>query len=745
VSKFFLRFFLIVLIVSISAIIFLSYFVIETDKFDGLIKSKANEVNRYITIGFQKTKIHLNPTKLNLVVKLQNPKILVKNNEIILSKLDLFLSLRSFFTSDFLLKRAEVAFAKNDIKDLTKITNIFLPKIINKQVNKIFHKGNLEGEFIIPFESDGSIGKDYGFSGKVSDASINLTKKFSIKKLTTEINHTKDVDGHGFKITIREGFIYNLELTDSIINLKLKKNETKVKSLLRTKGKLDFPEIKTILTLFALNTNDLKDINGTVDLKTNINFDLSKQFKVKNLSYSTEGDIAHLEIHTEERRIIKEYLPGFDPKIILKDTNIKLVNFESNNTIELNGFIKVKDYFDNFKIKEIYNYSDKSFDINGIIDLTNSKVKVSRLNYNKDYGKKSELNFDVNFVLDKYYNIHKLNFLADKTKISLSRIKLNKNFEVKDFKKLEIKTYENEIKNNDFLVKKSEKVTMSGEVFDAQPLLKSLYKKSDKKIFDKNFSSEIQINLNKALTGTNDDVSNFAMIASINSGSFNKLSLKGNFSEDEIVEMSIYQVDKDKKTLQVISDRARPFIKNFDFIKGFEGGKLEYESIISKEASNSNLTITDFRVSKVPALAQLLTLASLQGIADTLSGEGIRFESFEMKSNSKGNVLNIEDVLAIGPAVSILLEGYIDKGITVSLRGTLVPATKLNSIIASIPVVGDILVGKKTGEGVVGVSFKMKGPPKNIKTTVNPIKTLTPRFIVRALEKMKKKKKDKAK
>ena len=73
------------------------------------------------------------------------------------------------------------------------------------------------------------------------------------------------------------------------------------------------------------------------------------------------------------------------------------------------------------------------------------------------------------------------------------------------------------------------------------------------------------------------------------------------------------------------------------------------------------------------------------------------------------------------------------------------PATKLNAIIASIPVVGDILVGKKTGEGVVGVSFKMKGPPKDIKTTVNPIKTLTPRFIVRAVEKMKMKKKEKIK
>ena len=79
------------------------------------------------------------------------------------------------------------------------------------------------------------------------------------------------------------------------------------------------------------------------------------------------------------------------------------------------------------------------------------------------------------------------------------------------------------------------------------------------------------------------------------------------------------------------------------------------------------------------------------------------------------------------------------------MRGTLVPATKLNSIIAKIPVVGSILVGKKAGEGVVGVSFKMKGPPKNIKTTVNPIKTLTPRFIVRALEKIKKQKKKETK
>ena len=84
------------------------------------------------------------------------------------------------------------------------------------------------------------------------------------------------------------------------------------------------------------------------------------------------------------------------------------------------------------------------------------------------------------------------------------------------------------------------------------------------------------------------------------------------------------------------------------------------------------------------------------------------------------------------------MSGYTEIGKLVSLRGTLVPATTINKTIASIPILGDVLVGKKIGEGVFGVSFKIKGPPKKLQTNVNPIKTLTPRFITRTLEKIKK-------
>ena len=121
-----------------------------------------------------------------------------------------------------------------------------------------------------------------------------------------------------------------------------------------------------------------------------------------------------------------------------------------------------------------------------------------------------------------------------------------------------------------------------------------------------------------------------------------------------------------------------------------------------------------------------------------LTGEGIRFTDFEMRFSNDKKLMTIEELYAIGPAISLLMEGYIQADELISLRGTLVPATTINRSIASIPLIGDLLIGKKVGEGVFGVSFKVKGPPKDLETTVNPIKTLTPRFITRTLEKIKK-------
>ena len=737
-----LKFFLIILFLITLGTLALSYFGLETNRFDNIIKSKTNEINKNVRFDFNKTKIYLNIKELNLVIKLQNPKILVKKNEIKLSTFDIYLSIRSFYTSDFLIEKTIISFEKNNIKDITKVTSIFIPRIINKQLDKIFSKGTIEGQILIPFNDDGKISNNYEFKGKIINSTINFGKDYEINNLTTEISYGDKSINEGFVAKIKKGNLFDLDLDNSTINLKITEKYKRIKSELYTKGLVNSAKIKKFASLFKINLDQYNKINGKINLKTNINFNLNNNFKIKDLNYLVEGNLEKLEIETKKNEKIKKYLPEYNSKINFKDVVIKIKQSKPNQSATLKGFFKIGDKFDTFSIDQNFNYNTKAFNIKGNIDLT-SYLIIPNLNYTKNNEKKSEIIFNIKSILDKNYNIESLTFLEDKTKIYISNIKLNKNLQIDDFSKINVKTFSSGTKNNDFVVERKKEIKILGKVFDAKPILQSLYKKSSKKTLSKKFKSKIKINFDKTLTGTGDDVSNFALIANINKGSFNKLNLKGSFSETEIVELSIYQINENKKTFHLISDRARPFIKHFDFIKGFEGGKLEYVSIIEKGKDSSNLSIINFKVSEVPALAKLLTLASLQGIADTLSGEGIRFDSFEMKSNSDKDILNIEEALATGPAVSILLDGYVDKGKTVSLRGTLVPATKLNSIIASIPVVGDILVGKKSGDGVVGVSFKMKGPPKNIKTTVNPIKTLTPRFILRALEKIKNKEKTK--
>ena len=71
-----------------------------------------------------------------------------------------------------------------------------------------------------------------------------------------------------------------------------------------------------------------------------------------------------------------------------------------------------------------------------------------------------------------------------------------------------------------------------------------------------------------------------------------------------------------------------------------------------------------------------------------------------MNFNNKSKLMTIDEIHAIGPAISILMSGYIESEKLVSLRGTLVPATTLNKIIGSLPLIGNILVGKKVGNKV---------------------------------------------
>jgi hypothetical protein len=282
---------------------------------------------------------------------------------------------------------------------------------------------------------------------------------------------------------------------------------------------------------------------------------------------------------------------------------------------------------------------------------------------------------------------------------------------------------------------------LKGSSLNVDPIITSLLESKDDQqlnIFKENI--KISLNVSDVYLDNNNFIKNFKGKLEFIDNKVDQADISALFDNNKNITFSINTKD-DEKITTLFSSKAKPLVKRYKFIKGFEDsneGYLDFYSSKKNGISKSKLIIDNFKVKEIPALAKILSLASLQGIADLLTGEGIRFTDFEMNFTNKGKLMTIDELYAIGPAISILIDGYIEEDNLISLRGTLVPATTINRSIASIPLIGDLLVGKKVGEGVFGVSFKVKGPPKKLETIVNPIKTLTPRFITRTLEKIKK-------
>ena len=228
------------------------------------------------------------------------------------------------------------------------------------------------------------------------------------------------------------------------------------------------------------------------------------------------------------------------------------------------------------------------------------------------------------------------------------------------------------------------------------------------------------------------------MLRAHENGKFVKVSSKGDFGNDQFLDISIKSDIKNKKKyLEIYSDSPQPLLSEYSFFKGLSDGILTFSSIIEEEGSSSKLIIDNFKVVNAPGVVKLLALADFGGLADLAEGEGLSFDKMEINMASNKGFIKLNELYAVGPSISVLMEGYKEDNGLVSLRGTLVPAKNLNKLLSKIPVIGKIIIPKEIGEGLFGVSFKMKGKPGKIKTTINPLKTLTPRFITKALEKSK--------
>ena len=331
--------------------------------------------------------------------------------------------------------------------------------------------------------------------------------------------------------------------------------------------------------------------------------------------------------------------------------------------------------------------------------------------------------------------INELKLLEGENSIIVEDIAF-KNNKLLSLKKISVKTNKDGNINNNFFILYDKKITIKGAKFDASNLPKILNNSASNDNFSE-INKDIEIDFKNIIAPLSENLKNFKLIGKIEKGKFIKISSKGDFGNNNFLDITMKKNTKDKKKyLEIYSDLTKPLLTEYSFFKGLNGGKLLFSSVIDDNDTISKLKIENFTVTNAPGMVQLLSLADLGGLADLAEGEGLSFDLLEIKMEKKNDLLKLNEILALGPSISVLMEGYQSPAVT-SLRGTLVPAKTLNKMISKIPVLGEIIIPKEVGEGLFGISFKMKGPPGKIKTTINPIRTITPRFIQKIIDRNK--------
>ncbi len=706
---------------------------LETKRFNPIIIEQVKKHNKDLNLDIKKVKVYLHIGIANLKnpklrISSKNPTLILDKNKIEFKILETEIDIFSYFKDNFVIEDFSFITKDNKINDLISIAALEKPSLII--YNIFIKKGYANFSGFLNFDKDGKI-KNYKLDGKIKNAELKYNKKYHLNNINFYFTNEK-------RGTIIDNAEFNykkikfLSERISIINTERINVEGDIKS---EKVSINLNKFKD---LFEKDLNFIKDQEIKFETKNKFSFKINKR-EINELKYSSEINLENITLNPKNN-LFKNYFKNYKDFISLKNNSLKL-NYENEN-INIEGRSEYSFDTSYDKIKYKINQEQSWYNFFTTINFDNNSINIKPISYSKDKNKKSSLELNGSYK-KLQYKFNEIIYNEGKNFFKAKDLILDKNLKILEINKVSIDYLNDNDKQNKIDIEKDlTHYNVTGKSFDSYKLINDILLSDSEKNFLDNFNLKGQTKFMIFITKVYLDDKSFSknLIGDllIKNNKVNNLKLTSDFENNGKFKLEIKNLANKKKTTSFYSDNAEPFVKHFSFIKGFKEGRIDFFSVKEKNHSNSNLNIFDFKVKEMPALTKLLSLASLQGIADIMTGEGIRFDLFDMKFTNKKDTMVIDEIYSIGQAISILMSGYIENDNLVSLRGTLVPATTINKTIAKIPILGEILIGKKTGEGVFGVSFKIKCPPKDLKTTVNPIKTLTPRFITRTLEKIKK-------
>lgn len=662
--------------------------------------------------------------------------------------------------------KAKVKLDNLTVKNLVEVWPSNYASEARKGLTKNLSKGIIEditfsGKYLFSdLTFNNRISESLNIFGNVKNADIKFNERFpKIQDVSSFINY----DGNNLVADIKKARFSNFKIGKSFLELENINDEVAIIKI-KGSGKGEVNELKPLLhgitrkrdDEFFYNTHEIAadaeiefnyidNINNGFDPNV-VKLDMKGVLKNAYVAKAIKGidfvaEKLDLIVNTEGLTISGKGIANDNSPSEIK----AFVGFEKKNHYEISVKSKAQAAGLNNTIKTITEYINGELDL----DLNFKSIDESQIFTSKIGLNNSKIYFP-------YLSIDKAN--GEFAQLSLfGRLISGKAIEIAEFSLL----------GNNLSAEGNAIVSLNDKVADEFYVSKLLSKKNDAEIYYSTLENQknntgkqtIKINGNSfdiaALIGniksngsSRKSISLDADIKTLhlkNGVSFNNVSAivkcgitkcyRAEFDakiDDESVLRSSFKPDNEGDDFILQTNNLGKIIEALGFKNAIYKGSAEIvaNAIVNEQKEKhfaGNIKVKDYKIMNAPVMAKILSLASITGITELLSGSGIKMKNLKGNFELHNKYISLQNIHSQGNSMGLTIQGTVDlEKSYIDLSGAVSPSYSINSIFGKIPIVG-FLFNSRKGEGLIATKFYIEGEyPSDIDVIVNPFSALTP-------------------
>ena len=589
-----IKFLLFLIIITIIIIAYLSFFGINTKKFNDKIKTEVLNINKKVNLELKSVKFLLNLKNLSINVKTFSPLLVINDNKLEFERIKTNISLKSFLNKEFSIEDLQISTKTIELNDLVLLARSFKNSPELFIADSIIQEGLFVGDIKLSFDNNGKIKNDYEIKGFIKNGKLDILRKYSIENL----NFIFNIKNNEFILEDIKSNLNQIKLSLPIVNIKKKNNLFSIVGKLTTKkNDINLEKLSNLLSVnFEVNGLENVDFSSINDF----NFVVDKKFKISNFNLKSTINLNKL-IYKSKSAEIRKYLPNFKELIELEEHTV-LVNYKKDQLdITGDGKITIENKTDKFEYEIVKKKNEYRFNVN--ININKNPFLINILNYKKKQNSESVLMFSGIYRYKKKTTFNLISFKENSNLFLIKNLNLNNKFVILDVESLKLDYINNnKIKNQIKLKNKNKKYVISGKSFDITKLIDEiLLGKDDKEptLILGNFNYSLNLKIIKTYLDKKNYVNNLSGDIIIKNNKIDKLNLISTFPNKNKLNLTIQTNENNEKITTFFTDFPKPFIKRYKFIDGFEGGVLDFYSIEKDDMSNSLLTVNNFKIKEL--------------------------------------------------------------------------------------------------------------------------------------------------